>query len=211
MASFNNEKKIIFVHLPKNGGTYIQHILLRNYGFPAYNYLSYDYKSSVFSYKDLPLVKYFSRDDILEIVGVENLSEYKKFTIVRNPYRRFISGFEFMKEKGYIKRHITFEEFIEQKDKCCGIVYNHLFCSQSEHMRGWEFDEVGHFETLELDIICILRVFGFEICHFQSKMNETKYSHGSMDLLNNCRFIKFINENFEEDFLNFGYEKIQIK
>lgn len=211
MASINKEKKIIFIHLPKTAGTYVQHILLRNYGFPAYNYLSYDYKSSVFSYKDFPLVKYFSREEILEIIGVSDLSEYKKFTIVRNPYKRFISGFEFMKEKGYIQRDTTFDEFIKQKDTCSGIVYNHLFCSQSEHMRGWEFDEIGQFETIELDLTCILRVFGFEICHSPSKNNVTNYGYDAMNLMNNFTFIRFINENFDEDFLKFGYEKIEIK
>ena len=211
MASFNKEKKIVFLHIPKTAGTYVQHILLRNYGFPAYNYLSYDYKSSVFSYKDLPLVKYFSRKEILDVIGVDDISEYKKFTIVRNPYKRFISGFEFLKEKGYIERDITFEDFIEKKDTCSGIVYNHLFCSQSEHMRGWEFEEIGQFETIELDLTCILRVFGFEICHFPSKKNETTYGVNSMNLIDNPKFIKFINENFDEDFLKFGYEKIEIK
>lgn len=211
MASFNREKKIIFIHLPKNCGTYVQHILLRNYGFPAYNYLSYDYKSSVFSYRDLPLVKYFSRKEILDVIGIDNLSEYKKFTIVRNPYKRFISAFEFLKEKGYIEEDITFEEYIKQKDTCNGIVYNHLFCSQSEHMRGWEFDEIGQFETIELDLTCILRVFGFEICHSPSKKNETIYKPNAMNLMDNPKFISFINENFNEDFLKFGYEKIELK
>lgn len=211
MASFNKEKKIIFIHLPKCAGTYVQHILLRNYGFPAYNYLSYEYKSSVFSYRDFPLAKYFSRDDILEIIGVDDLSEYKKFTIVRNPYNRFISGFEFMKERGFIDKDTTFDEIIKQKNTCNGLVYNHLFCSQSEHMRGWEFDEIGQFETIELDLTCILRVFGFEICHEQSKKNETIYSHGAMELMFDQKFIRFINENFAEDFLKFGYEKIEVK
>lgn len=210
MASINKDKKLIYIHLPKTAGTYIQHILLCYYQSPAYNYLSYEYKTSVFSYRDFPLVKYFSRDDILDIMDLsqEELKEYRFFTFVRNPYSRFISGFEFMKQKGYIPKDISFDDFIKTENTCDGLVYNHLFCSQCEHMKGWDFDEIGQFESIESDLICILRSYGFNVIHLPSKKNETIYSIGAMELMNNPTFIEYINSKFSEDFIRFGYEKI---
>lgn len=213
MASINFEKKIIYIHLPKTAGTYIQDILMRNYNSFTYNCFAYHYRKTVFSYKEYPLVRYFNRPDILEILGisVEEISLYKKFTFVRNPYTRFIFGWEFLIEKGFINKDITFDELIENKDKYDGLIYNHLFVSQSEHMRGWDFDEIGQFETLEQDLNCILKEFGFTVIHIPSKKNETKNKRDSSFYFSNSKFIEFINSYFDEDFLKFGYEKIQIK
>lgn len=213
MASINFEKKIIYIHIPKTAGSYIQYILIRNYNAVSYNFCAFHYRNTVFSYRDYPLVSYFSRDDVLEAIGLkyEDLASYKKFTFVRNPYFRFISGWEFLVEKRFIEENKSFEELIENIDDYNGLIYNHLFVTQSQHMKGWNFDEIGQFENIEDDLTCILKEFGFEIKHFICRKNETKKKKDCSFYLNNDSFVKFINCHFDEDFKQFGYEKIQIK
>lgn len=213
MASINFEKKIIYIHIPKTAGSYIQYILMKNYNCFSYNCCSYEYRKISFSYKEYPLVKYFSRPDILEPIGIniDELSSYKKFTFVRNPYNRFISAWEFLIEKDFLDEEITFEELIINKDTYDSLVYNHLFVTQSEHMKGWDFDEIGQFETLEQDLKCILSGYGFKITHEETVKNKTINKKDISFYFNNSNFIEFINSYFDEDFLNFGYEKMKLK
>lgn len=209
MASVNYQKKIIYIHLPKTAGSYIQHILLKNYEFIPYNYLCFEYKNCVFSYKDKSIVKYYNDPEILDLISLsqDKIKEFKKFTFVRNPYHRFISAWQFMMEKGFISKNTTINELIINRDKYDGLVYNHFFVSQTEHLEGWNFDEIGKFENIEEDLKFILRDYGFNISHIPSKKNETK-DYGDPSQYYSKEFLEFINSNFNDDFLNFGYEKI---
>lgn len=209
MASVNYQKKIIYVHLPKTAGSYIQHILLKNYEFIPYNYLCLDYKCCSFSYKDKPIVKYYNDSEILNLISLsrDKLIEFKKFTFVRNPYHRFISAWQFMMEKGFINKGTTLNELISNKDLYNGLVYNHIFVSQTKHLEGWSFDEIGKFENIEDDLNCILKEYGFNINHIPSKKNQTK-DYGDPSQYYTGEFLAFVNFHFDEDFLNFGYEKI---
>ena len=44
MCSINHDKKAIFIHIPKNGGSYIASLLSKNYGFKNYYLKRPDHK-----------------------------------------------------------------------------------------------------------------------------------------------------------------------
>lgn len=209
MASVNLDKKIIYLHIPKTAGSYIQQILLKNYGFFVYNWMALDYQKCVFSYKGCTLSDYFSTPEILEIIGITSLSEYKKFTFVRNPYHRFISAWKYMVQKGFLNENMSIDEIIDNRENFSGIVYNHLFVTQSDHLSKWHFDEIGKFETLEEDLECILNEFDIIKTHKPIKYNVTNNYGDSMEFYNtNPKLLQFVNTYFAEDFTKFGYSTI---
>jgi hypothetical protein len=118
MASINHDLNIIYFHIPKTGGTYIQTLLEEYYDFFSYNFLvRSDFhifnefnKKKTENYKDYLKVTPFSNrlfgvnnyySGSKELIDATTLGEQKwndslKFTFVRDPYSRFISAFNFI-------------------------------------------------------------------------------------------------------------------
>lgn len=78
----DHNNKIIFCSSPKAGTNHVKRLYL------YYNNIEYDQKT-------------FHSSDILP----ENIDEYKIILFIRNPYKRFVSGYI---EKGIIKNHYNF-------------------------------------------------------------------------------------------------------
>jgi hypothetical protein len=107
MCSVNHDLKVIYIHIPKNGGLYVEHILKKYYGF------EYDYNIMLdnfgFVYEDelfyLPhynrgVLKYYINSKIINDklkLTKEMWNKYTKFTFVRNPYTKIISSYEYLK------------------------------------------------------------------------------------------------------------------
>jgi hypothetical protein len=118
MASINHDLNIIYFHIPKTGGTYIQTLLEDYYNFTSYNFLvRSDFhifnefnKKKTNEYKDYLKVTPFSNrlfgvnnyySGSNELMDMTTLGEEKwntsfKFAFVRDPYSRFISAFNFI-------------------------------------------------------------------------------------------------------------------
>jgi hypothetical protein len=209
MASLNFDKKILYIHIPKTAGTYIQHVLLRNYYFIAYNHLCFEYNKCVFSYKELPVVKYYYNDEILKLINLTklDLNSYFKFTFVRNPYHRFISAWKYMVQVGLVDKNLTIKELIDNREIFSGIIYNHIFTSQTLHMEGVKFDYIGKFENLENDLFALLKICNFNVIHLNNKRNITN-NYGDPMKYYDFESLQFINKFFNDDFINFGYDKI---
>lgn len=118
MTSINHDLDIIYFHIPKTGGTYIQSTLEDSYNFTSYNFLVRsdfhifnkfnnfqvnklkDYmKVSPFSNRLFGVNNYYSGSEELINMTTLNLDRWNKsfkFTFVRDPYTRFISAFNFI-------------------------------------------------------------------------------------------------------------------
>lgn len=81
--------------------------------------------------------------------------------------------------------------------------------TQSQHLGTWDIDEIGHFETLEIDLQIILNNYGFKKKHLSSKINTTK-DYGNPIVYFTPQILKFVNDHFDEDFRRFGYKKIEL-
>lgn len=179
-----------------------------HYGFFSYNNLSFEYKTNAYSFKDISLSEYYSDNEIKHIMNINDLNQYKKFTIVRNIYHRFISGWKYMVDINLVDKDWSIITLINSRNSLSGLVYNHIFMTQSQHIGTWEIDEIGHFESLELDLQIIFNSYGFKKKHIPSKRNKTTI-YGDPMVYFTPEILRFINEHFDEDFRRFGYTKIE--
>ena len=128
MASINHDLNIIYFHIPKTGGTFIQTILEDYYNFTSYNFLTRsdfhifnstnneqtnnlnDYmKVTPFSNRLFGVNNYYSGSK--ELIDMTTLEEEKwnkafKFTFIRDPYTRFISAFNFVLSNPTISKNL---------------------------------------------------------------------------------------------------------
>jgi hypothetical protein len=119
---------LIFIHIPKTGGTSITHYLDEKYNLPSeeeffnerlaihpeeFTYMYHETWEEYAAHWDT----FFGLDCNTQPVRARNLEKYKVFTVVRNPYTRAISDFfwwmnEF--EELYRKGVKPFDEIPEQ-------------------------------------------------------------------------------------------------
>lgn len=218
----DHKNKFIFLHIPKTAGTSIgQHFYNEYYNGTSLNQsLHLD-----FGYLD----KYTSYRIHFDNLNEEILKNYFVFTVVRNPYDRFISLYKFDKEI----KSINFDDFcsnfkkkyensfgklekIDETPKDMKFISDKIYkninsISQTDYLRGTYTDYIDKFpyinkilkfENLENDFkeVCDILKISDKLPH----LNKRKYDvEVSLSELNKNR----IYEMFEEDFINFGYDK----
>ena len=237
MIYINHQKKAIFIHIPKPGGTYIGPTLVKYYGFTSYLHIiskrrpDHDaicktryfkmiltgnptYDNSFFN-KLVGLLVYCKTSDYFnDIMNMteEKWNTYTKFCFIRNPYDRALSGWKHIDTIFNLKS--VFSNYLSQnKYNITDIEYGHIFMSQKTQIQDVDgtcgVDLIGRFENLENDFICILHKIGFEkILHTPKKENVSNKT-GSENYVFEKISIKIMNEIFADDLEMFHYKKIE--
>jgi hypothetical protein len=129
MCSINHDLKAIFIHIPKNGGCYIENILKKYYGFK----LDYEIKANNYGFvengnnpfipsENYGVLKYYINSETIKNkydIKDDIWNSYYKFTFVRNPYIKIISAYEYLKEQynysSYYKKNeeVDFPSFLD--------------------------------------------------------------------------------------------------
>ena len=175
-------KNVLFVHIPRTGGTSICDALnLKHKKGPAMQLLHH------------------SND-------VSGFDDYYKFSFVRNPFDRIVSVYLHGKFRGRIKKQLDFIGFCQQlKDK----TYYHPY--MNEPLTYWTkktgLDFIGRFENLKEDFQKVVEAIDFGECvlpwlnkslDHEVLPTQTFYCDESKEI---------ILDLFKEDFEEFGYEK----
>ena len=119
----SKKNKLIFFHLPKNGGTSVSDLLLKNENY-YYSWVIFSKILKKFTNKDNFFFDSFqnkihllrsheSVKSIEEKISPEIFNAYFKFAIVRNPYSRFVSRYNYIKLISN-SNHLKFSEFVKQ-------------------------------------------------------------------------------------------------
>ena len=182
---YSNSNKFMFYHIPKTAGTSL-HTVLKRY--------------AVGSHVNEP---HLTR--VRSHVGVEPTwdkykgSEYFSFAIVRNPYDRMFSLYNFLKRRRVIKE--TLEEFINKMDREPSqfklLNYNGVV----------PLSFVGKFENLEEDFNFIADKINIKERYKNLPKLFKAVNNGNYKEEINNELKAIIDEKHHDDFINFNYKK----
>lgn len=221
MCSINHDKKAIFIHIPKNGGSYIAETLSKYYGFKNYYLQRPDHKqfclgkdNSVDKHENKihgTLMYYKTSTYLNKIMNMDQKkwNTYFIFTFIRNPYDRIVSGWNYVN-----KYNIPFEKYIDLNFKDNDYNYWHVFMSQSRHLIGNDgkinVHFIGKLENIEDDLTIILNRIGYyNKLHNQFKKNSKKHDNYINYYVNND-IVNKVNILVKEDLENFDYDKMNL-
>ena len=108
MLKYMTGKNILILHIPKTGGNSIQ-----NYFSKLENFNSYSIGHDINSCKTGGQIKLFVNGNYIKDSRIDNLNNFFKITIVRNPYDRIVSHYNF--ELTTLENHLKMFDIAEKK------------------------------------------------------------------------------------------------
>ena len=157
----SKKNKLIFFHIPKNAGTSMSSALLKNenYYYPwviLSKILRKFKKTDNFFFDNFQKKIYLfsSHETVVSVekkISNEIFNNFFKFAIVRNPYSRFVSRYNYMKQTNTLKE-LNFSEFLKNHVKKSLITdKQYKFLLNKEGKIG--VDKILKFEQINQEII----------------------------------------------------------
>lgn len=185
---YDDSRKFIFVHIPKNGGSSLERML--NLG------------GGIFSIKDFSTVI--------------NIDDYYKFTIVRNPFDKMVSAFTYLRSGKQPVDKPYFDIIIKYKDvndflKNYLSIDNNLFkIAHFTPQNLWlkingvnKMDYVGRLEDYNNSVKTIFTNINVNINNIT---HTNKSNRGDYKGYFNDESIEIMNRLYKDDLNEFGYE-----
>jgi hypothetical protein len=218
MCSIHHEKKAIFIHINKTGGSYIAGTLEKYYGFKTYYLKRPDHDTFCFNKKKNLKQKYYenrvhgvinyyrSSPYLNQKMGMtpQKWDTYFKFCFVRNPYDRIISGWN------HLGKRIPFKHYVHMKNMVNDMEYIHTFMPQYRHVIDFKnqlyVNFVGRFENLEMDFLYILFHLGYELPNHDPVVRVNVKKHKKYTEYYDQITLNKVNQIYHLDFQLFGYK-----
>ena len=182
---YSNSNKFMFYHIPKTAGTSLHTVLKRYAVGPHVN--------------EPHLTRVRSHVGVGPTWDKYKGSEYFSFAIVRNPYDRMFSLYNFLKRRRVIKE--TLEEFINKMDREPSqfklLNYNGVV----------PLSFVGKFENLEEDFNFIADKIKIKERYKNLPKLFKAVNNGNYKEQINNELKAIIDEKHHDDFINFNYKK----
>jgi len=233
MCTISHDLKAIYIHIPKNGGSYINNVLINFYNFTnltsfcrkdhdAFNKFSdkpnrNNEKLGFVNIREKGIVNYLiGSEEYLKQANLtlEQWNSYYKFTFIRNPYDKIISAYHFINK--IYSRKPSFKDFLKDKDNCENWTYSHAFITQYDHLLDCNdklnIDYLGDFNNLNEELIKVLTTLGVKnILH--GKLIAENIKINASDVIKNYynyfdeETLVLVNEYFHKDFEYLNFKK----
>ena len=193
------QHNLLFIHIPKTGGTAIERAL----GIKAAN----EPKKLISKQKELiegvrTVPQHFTPDILRERLGEDVYENSIKFVVVRNPYTRVLSEYFYRNKSGNMSKFSSwFKSYYKKLDHAHKIPQSKFVDSDNI--------TILRQETLQEDFKKFVEDNNLPIKSELGRVNKSK--HNKTDLIEEIPLpiIGRINNLFEEDFIRFGYEMIE--
>jgi len=207
MPYFHNEEiNLLFIHIPKSGGTSLESYFSEKYKIPLNDSSLFDIPPNGYlrSLQHLPYQILFSEKEKYQI----QFDDLKIITIVRNPYYRIISD-------------LFFFELIDKNshpDDVYMIICKYIFKKNYDNHNQPQHFFITNEEGKIIDNLIILRTeilthdmhnIGYKDFNFHELKNVQDHTDNYESYLNNDS-IQLINKIYEKDFILFNYEIKQV-
>lgn len=209
------KKKIIFVHIPRCGGTTIEKNLWKNEFNSDFNFDKSDKKHLLQGFVDQYRNKY--QLDGLQHLTFHNIKKiypeesknFFKFSFIRNPYSRIASAYAgvmtFRKDLRnflVIYKDTSFKKFLQLIKKN---MHTH-WLPMNDFFDDKDLNFIGRFENYDGDLEKLKKLTNIELMkkNFSGDLNfSEKFNY--LDLYKNNECIDLVNELYQKDLDKFNY------
>lgn len=208
-----NKLKCVFVHIPKTAGSSIEKVL-----YPSLGLISSMSDVKLFAGWDSKNKIWMQHATMQQIndLYMEDVSEYFKFSFVRNPYERAVSDWKFLRGGGnekcrsktflkYLNRDGYFKRMLSnQKDRSTRIdhtyrQYDFIYDKNGNCL----IDFIGRFENLQEDFNVVCEKIGIPRLNLPH-LNKSNHKHYTEYYDDETKQI--VAEKYAKDIEYFGYE-----
>ena len=203
----SNFFKLVFIHIPKTGGTSIEKVFWPLKFMKSEKNLFGGFINEYENKYQTGGLQHLKWHQISQEIGDQKLNDYYKFSIIRNPYDKAVSQYEYLKKRNDLLRYIhaksdlTFLEYCEKINS-----FSHV---QWEPQHSFIFDK----KTNEFKVDKILKLedinFGFQELRKELVLRNKLYKPfipQELPHLNKSR-----RKNFKEYYCSKTYDMITTK
>ncbi len=217
----SHKHRAIFVHIPKTAGTSVENVLGIKDIEDIYNsgktndilkVVNADCLSSK-EYRNILLKspQHYTLQELKKIIGAAAFNDYLKFSIVRNPYDRFVSEYKYNNQFNFL----SFDEYVNYVMSLTAVERSWFFDGHLETQTSFLIDETGVIDQS-------VKIFKFEeldiLKNFVSELTGIADFPHKLKSTNMISFISFytnkienmVYEFYKDDFVNFNYDRLNL-
>ena len=209
------KKKIIFVHIPRSGGTSIEKNLWRSEFNQDFTFKMNDEKHLLQGFVDRYRNKYQS--DGLQHLTLDNIKKiylnesknFFKFSFIRNPFSRVASAYcEIMRYRKDLRDFLVIYKDSSFKNFLRLIKKNHHthWMPMNRFFSHKSLDFIGKFESFSNDLDKLGKIIDIDFLK-KNKSDSGSFSEKAhyLDFYNDKENIELVSEMYEEDLSRFDY------
>jgi hypothetical protein len=219
MIFFNKENKYYYIPILKNYSTYIKIILMKNkleyiskenipeYSIEKINAITF-FKNMFFYINWIDMFIIVNYYKLILNTIYNNLNENKIFVFIRNPYKRFISGYLWVCKSKFIKNKNNninnLNDLLLNKNKIDILLFSHIFIRQSHFFNYDKYliSKVKIYKDIDsmIDAMNVNLNNKNDINKNNSNYEKPFYEYYDQEILDE------VNKLFADDFVNFDYQ-----